>query len=62
MASRRIHTFGVNNVHITDRIIVDLCYLLVPSASIELRCLEAVGRQENQAAALLARMRLDRSK
>ena len=61
-ASLRSHTFGVNNVYKADRIIVDPCYLIVPSASIELRCLEAVGRQENQAAALLARMTLDRCK
>jgi hypothetical protein len=60
-ASLPVRTLGVVDIRVIHGMIVHSRYLLVPPPTIELRRLEGVGRQENQAAPLLARVRLDRS-
>jgi hypothetical protein len=55
----RIEALGEEDTGMTDGMIVDPRQLPVSASSVELRRLEGVGRQKNDAAVLLPRMQLD---
>src|SRR5215510_8942472 len=59
-ASARGQAFGVEDIRVTDGMVVDPRHLLVPHASIEPRRLETVRRQQHQGALFLLCVALDR--